>query len=61
MLVLGGDLTLEKKEGSADAKRRAHYVFFSGCVSGLENVWHRRGIMKGLKFQTLPVSRETGI
>lgn len=39
-LVLG-ELTLEKR-GPADAKRGAHYVLSSGCVSGLENVPWRK-------------------
>lgn len=41
-----------KERGPAGAKRGAHYVFISDCVSGLENVPQRKETMKGLKFQT---------
>lgn len=50
-----------KKRASDDAKRGAHYVYFSDSVSGLENMPQREGIMKGLKFQTPSASRETGV
>lgn len=61
MLVLGGEFALEKKEGLSRCQERSSLCFFSGCVSGLENVPHRRGVMEWLKFQPPPASRETGI